>query len=107
MTQLLTDDDAATKICPFMSTPRLNVSCMASACACWGWFDGEEGQEERTDHSVEIPIGESHVDPPSGHRWRQGRATTLETKRTWNLWRRTGPRRGQCEAMSPHIEVST
>lgn len=43
MPQVLTEEGAREKVCPFMSSRNqangvfVQVQCMGSACACWSW----------------------------------------------------------------------
>ena len=99
MPQFLTEEQARTRLCPFMSSFLVNpesntaqfvpATCMVSECACWGWVDPERGQLGGKIERVEMPSDEM----PEGDDWRRYGAS--------NGWQRlcaTGPRRGRCEA---------
>ena len=104
MPQIMTPEEAESKICPFIATPAQEMYCMGNGCACWGWVDPERGQESPLgkDHErTELPQGEE----PAGDGWHKGNFQASTKIQNW--WRRKviGARRGQCEAMSPNIEV--
>ncbi len=111
MPQKMTEDDAASKICPFMATPHQEMYCVGSSCACWGWADGEMGElADFSDSPEEIvticqPF-QAKPSKPDGVRWILWKTEDSGKRAIWRRRRVKGPRRGQCEAMSPYIEVN-
>lgn len=117
MPRAMTPDEAARKICPFMTKHNVDdgiepIGCASAGCACWGWVDPERGEvdfsgsDEKSD--VEIDTGAKKPNPPDGDDWLELTPKHLANGKTIYRWARRpikGPRRGQCEAMSPYIEV--
>ena len=111
MPQVMTEEQAETKTCPFMTrrTTRHHegvsdeaVGCLGSACACWGWVDPEEGEIDRASpERTKTPIGATIKGPGWEKEYR-----TIESQ-MWIRYPVIGPRRGKCEAMSPEIIVET
>ncbi len=114
MPRVMTPEEARKKVCPFMSGP-LSVQggegtqytkCSNVECACWGWVDGERGEIGKFE-VVDIAIEEE----PIGDGWEKVGPTfnhnhhSKPPKQQWQRYEIKGPRRGQCEAMSPNIEV--
>lgn len=103
MPQIMTEEQAKTKTCPFQSGAE-RIACEASACAGWGWVDPPEGEVDFDNPEiVTTPIGATVKGPD----WEK-RHTSVEDGKNVQVWRRyhvIGPRRGQCQAMSPIVEV--
>lgn len=115
MPQLMTKEEAETKVCPHMSRPVVfqggpggaqevvpgYIMCQASLCACWKWADPEAGQLKPTGKTSTVDQGQKPEDAPEGHVWvaHSGSAGRIGRK-TWSLVKLAGPRRGFCGAAS-------
>jgi hypothetical protein len=96
VTQLLTEEQAETKTCPFMSGWGDNptLQCHGSRCACWNWVDREEGQ---TDHEAVDRIEQKEKpEPREGHLWSRPMLSLQDS--AWYSFKIIGPRRGKCGA---------
>jgi len=102
MPEPMTTDEAKTKVCPFRSSYD-DIKCVADGCACWGWWDPEDGQTIMQFTEREKPF-------PTENIRAQGWILDGNYQGKYRYFRPTSDRsdrRGRCEAMSPVIEVST
>ncbi len=115
MPRSMTPKDAAEKTCPFMNRQESTVTarCQGTHCMCWGWTDPERGQlgQERETIEVITSTGYRVPDIRPDDTWSflsQKRNDPKSERVTVTLYRMKviGERRGQCEAMSPYIEVN-
>jgi hypothetical protein len=96
MPEPLTEYQARSKVCPFMSrmvpvesdrhiAEFAPAMCVGSACACWGWVErGEPGYELEYAEGSAKPAGDGWFLSSGEGRWARNKAI--------------GPRHGRCEA---------
>ena len=99
MPQPLTEEQARSKTCPFMSyrSPSETRSiCEGSDCACWSWIE-EYGPSTGT--ILEERDTRDHPKRP-GDEWGFEERWDSNGRKERNVWalHERGPRRGRCEA---------